>query len=111
MYDLFKELEGTKASLEKAMVTNTPSLENVIKGSQKVLYFTHDYFTLAPDKHLMLQAVARIHFYIIIELTKKLGVEKTICVCPIEFDHYSALKVDPFELKQVAENYALYSFD
>lgn len=59
MYDLIKELEGKKAKIEKVMTTNTPSLANAIKGSQKVLYFTHDYFTLAPDKNLMLQAVAR----------------------------------------------------
>lgn len=59
MYTLFKEIEGQKAKIEKIMVTNTPSLERAIEGSQKVLYFTHDYFTLAPDKNLMIQAVGR----------------------------------------------------
>jgi len=42
-----------------------------------------------------------------IELSKKLGVKQTICVCPIEFDHYSELRINPFEIRQDAENKAL----
>jgi hypothetical protein len=108
MYKLSELTEGKNTNLEKIMITNTPSLHRAIEGSEKVLYFTHDYFTLAPDKNLMIQATAgkllRISF---IELTKKLGVKKTICVCPIEYDHYSELKESPFELRQMAESNAL----
>lgn len=44
------------------MTTNTFTLEKAIEGSEKVLYFTHDYFTLAPDKNLMIQATAGIPY-------------------------------------------------
>jgi len=55
---MYKLSEGTNSNLEKIMITNTPSLHRAIEGSEKVLYFTHDYFTLAPDKNLMIQATA-----------------------------------------------------
>jgi len=42
-----------------------------------------------------------------IELTKKLGVKQTICVCPIEYDHYSEAHLSPIEMRQTAENKAL----
>ena len=59
MYKLCNDIKGEKATIEKVMVTNTPSLKRAIEGSQKLLYFTHDYFALAPDKYLMIQATAR----------------------------------------------------
>jgi len=62
VYSLFQEIEGKKAKLEKVMTTNTFTLEKAIEGSEKVLYFTHDYFTLAPDKNLMIQATAGIPY-------------------------------------------------
>ena len=59
---MFKELEGKKVTLEKVLINNTPTLEHAIEGSQKLLYFTHDYFTLAPDKAQMIQATAGMKF-------------------------------------------------
>ena len=92
------------------MITNTPSLERAIEGSQKVLYFTHDYFALAPDKSQMFEATAGMYSWtrIFLELTHKLGVKQTICVSPIELDHYSGTRNTPFELRQVCENKILY---
>lgn len=58
MYKLTEMCEGKGKNLERIMVTNTPSLQRAIEGSDKVLYFTHDYFSLAPDKNLMIQATA-----------------------------------------------------
>jgi hypothetical protein len=55
---LFKEVDGKNAKLEKVLINNTPTLEHAIEGSEKLLYFTHDYFTLAPDKTQMIQATA-----------------------------------------------------
>lgn len=88
------------------MVTNTPSLTRAIEGSQKLLYITHDYFALAPDKNLMIQATAGKQWNIL-ELAKNLGVEKTILVCPIEFDHYRGGNKSPFDLRQEAESGAM----
>lgn len=58
VYKLFQELEGKGAKLEKVMTTNTASLEYAMEGAEKALYFTHDYFYLAPEKISMIQATA-----------------------------------------------------
>ena len=74
-----------------------------MEGAKDVLYFTHDYSSMAADKNTFIQATAK--------LSKKLGVERLVAVCPIEHDlYYSEDQSTPFEKKQEAQNKALTEF-
>jgi hypothetical protein len=108
VYRLFKELRGSEAQLDKVMVTNTPSLEHALEGFEKVLYFTHDYVYLAPDKGEMLQAAAGICLRYPLVAARKVGAKQFVAVCPIELDHYAEPKITPFIIRQDYETKAMY---
>lgn len=55
-------------------------LEQSIRESSTVVYFTHDYFSNVVDKNEQLKKTA--------EICKAYNVDKLIAVCPIEFANY-----------------------
>ena len=61
-----------------------------MEGREKVVYFTHDYYTLAHDKNKLLVSTAK--------LAKEVGVKDLVCVSPIEYDYY-----EPEKLEQSAQ--------
>jgi hypothetical protein len=64
--------------IEKHLARSGQSIEIGMEGADKVLYFTHDYFTMASDKNQHLKATSAI--------AKKLGVSKMVAVCPLELE-------------------------
>jgi hypothetical protein len=100
VYTLQNELKGVE--IKKHQTLNAKSLEYAMEGSETVIYFTHDYPSMAFDKNAMLKATAK--------SAKIVGVEKLICVCPIENDfYYTEDGKDPLEEKYEAENKAMES--
>ena len=73
-----------------------------MEGAKDVLYFTHDYSSMAADKNTFIQAAAK--------LSKKLGVQRMVAVCPIEHDLYYSEDSSPFDKKAEAEKKALSEF-
>jgi hypothetical protein len=65
-------------AVNKVLARSVQSMDMSLEGAQDVVYFTHDYFTLASDKNNHLKAVAN--------LTKKHGVKNFVAVCPFELD-------------------------
>ena len=66
-----------------------------MEGARDVLYFTHDYFSMTSDKNSFIQSTAKV--------AKKVGAERFVAVCPIEYDHYySEEKTTPLEYKNEA---------
>ena len=63
---------------KKQMARTVQNIDVSLEGAKEVLYFTHDYTTMASDKNAHLEAVAK--------LTKKHGVSNVVAVCPIEHD-------------------------
>jgi hypothetical protein len=61
-------------------INNELLLEEAIKESNTVVYFTHDYFTLVEDKNTQLLNTAKI--------CKAYDVEKLVAVNPIELINY-----------------------
>lgn len=55
-------------------------LEETIKNSKTVVYFTHDYYSLVYEKERMLKDTA--------EICKAYNVEKLVAVSPIETVNY-----------------------
>ena len=61
-----------------------------MEGAKHVVYFTHDYLAMTPDKNNFILASAK--------LAKKHGVEKLVAVCPIENElYYSEDDLTPFD--------------
>lgn len=98
VYRLQEELEGTE--IEKVQTPSAKSLEYALEGSDTVIYFTHDYPSMAFPKGALLQATAR--------AAKLTGASKLICVCPIESDfYYTESNLSPVDIKNQAEEKAL----
>ena len=53
-----------------------------MEGKETVVYFTHDYFSLAFDKNAILKNTAA--------SAKSVGVKNLVCVLPIEYDFYES---------------------
>ena len=64
--------------VEKHLAITGQSIEIGLEGADKVLYFTHDYFTMASDKNQHLKATAAI--------SKKVGAKNLVAVCPLEHE-------------------------
>ena len=62
--------------VNKVLARSAQSLDLALDGAKDVVYFTHDYSTLASDKNNHLKAVAG--------LTKKHGIKNFVAVCPFE---------------------------
>ena len=74
VYAWQKGLNGVEVN--KRVARSAQSLDLTLEGASDVVYFTHDYFTLASDKNNHLKAVAN--------LTKKHGIKNFVAVCPFE---------------------------
>ena len=94
-------IESTE--IEKVQILNSAALNHGLEGSENVIYFTHDYFSMAHDKNDVLKATAR--------AAKENGVKRLIAVCPMEYDlYYSEEGVDPIEERTKAEEEAFNIF-
>ena len=78
VYAFQRELAEQNIELQKHMVSNVGSLEVGMEGADKVVYFTHDYFSMTSCKNNTLVAAA--------DVAKKLGVGNMVAVCPVEHD-------------------------
>ena len=76
VYNWQASLEGVH--VQKHMALSGQSIEIGLEGADKVLYFTHDYFTMASDKNQHLKATAAI--------CKKVGAGKLVAVRPLEHE-------------------------
>jgi uncharacterized protein YbjT (DUF2867 family) len=70
------QMVGTR--INKVMARSAGSIDKHIEGAHHLVYFTHDYYTMASDKNLHLQIAS--------QLAKKHGVNKFVAVTPIEHD-------------------------
>lgn len=101
VYRLQEEIEGVE--IEKVQTPSSKSLQHAIEGSDTVIYFTHDYPSMAFPKGALLQATAK--------AAKLAGASKLICVCPIESDlYYTEGTLSPSDIKNQAEEQAQSSF-
>lgn len=80
LYNVQEEMGNVK--IEKQQTTNSTALEYALEGADTVVYFTHDYPSMSFNKNNMLEATSK--------AAKSVGVNKLICVCPIEYDFYYA---------------------
>jgi len=71
-----------------------------MEGADKVVYFTHDYFSMTSCKNNTLVATSQI--------AKKLGVSNMVAVCPVEHDMTASEDSQTWiEKRQEAEHKAL----
>ena len=85
----YKESDPT-TEIEHMNINNNLLLEQAIKDSHTVVFFTHDYFSLVEDKNSQLLNAAK--------LCKAYDVQKFILVNPIELMNYysdNELSYDP----------------
>jgi methylthioribose-1-phosphate isomerase len=78
VYAFQRELSSKGIQLDKRMSSNVGSLEVCMEGADKVVYFTHDYFSMTSCKNNTLVATSQI--------AKKLGISNLVAVCPVEHD-------------------------
>lgn len=86
-------------------ISSPINLENLIKDSNTVVYFTHDYFSDVPEKNEQLVQTA--------EICKAYDIKKFIAVNPIEYINYYTdddLSNDPYTAESKAQDEALYYF-
>ena len=92
----------TNIQIEHLNIHNELLLENAIKDSTNVVYFTHDYFTLVEEKNKQLVNTAKI--------CKAYNVTKFIAINPLEFVNYytpTDLLKDPIVDENNAQDVAL----
>ena len=100
VYAFQRELQGQGITMDKHQVSNLGSLEIGMEGADKVVYFTHDYFSMTSCKNNTLGAAA--------DIAKKLGVSNMVAVCPVEHDMaFSDDAQSWIEKRQEAEQRAL----
>jgi len=78
VYTFQRELAAASVQVEKVMAGNGSSLDIAMEGADKVVYFTHDYTSMCPDKNDFLVGTSK--------LAKKHGVKNLVAVCPVEHD-------------------------
>ena len=78
VYALQRELAEKGIELDKRLTKNAQSLELGIEGADKVIYFTHDYFSMVSCKNNFLVASSKI--------AKRQGVKQMVAICPVEHD-------------------------
>lgn len=67
-------------TIEHKNINSKILLEETIKGSNTVVYFTHDYFSMVYEKEKQLKDTA--------EICKAYNIDKLIAVAPIEYVNY-----------------------
>jgi hypothetical protein len=78
VYNFQRELTAKGIQVDKHLTTNAQALELGLEGADKIVYFTHDYFSMTPCKFNFLIATSK--------LAKKHGIKKMVAVCPVEHD-------------------------
>jgi uncharacterized protein YbjT (DUF2867 family) len=78
VYGFQRTLTSQGIQVDKKITSNGASLEMAMEGADKVVYFTHDYTSMCPDKNDFLIGTSK--------LAKKLGVKSLVAVCPVEHD-------------------------
>lgn len=66
VYGFQRTLTSQGLQVDKRLTSNGASLEMAMEGADKVVYFTHDYTSMCPDKNDFLVGTSKI--------AKKLGV-------------------------------------
>ena len=83
-------------------ITSPLNMENLIKDSSAVVYFTHDYYSEVPEKNeQLLQAV---------DICKAYNVKKVIAVNPLEFMNYyndDGFTSDPYSAESKTHDEAM----
>ena len=72
-------------------------LEGAIKGSDTVLYFSHDYYNKTEDKNDQFVEVAK--------LSKILGVKKLVAITPIEFVNFQTGSILENPIQELNESH------
>ena len=99
-YNFQRELGASGIQLDKRMTSNLGSLEVNLEGADKVVYVTHDLFSMTSCKNNTLVATAKV--------AKKLGVKDVVAVCPVEHDMaFSDDSKSWIEKRQEAEQEAI----
>ena len=78
VYALQRELSAKGIEVDKRLTKNAQSLELGMEGADKVVYFTHDYFSMVSCKNNFLVASSKI--------AKRQGIQQMLAVCPVEHD-------------------------
>jgi hypothetical protein len=78
VYDYQRELTSQGITVEKHLTANGAALDLALEGAENVVYFTHNYTSMCPDKNDFLVGSAK--------LTKKHGVKNAVAVLPVEHD-------------------------
>ena len=96
----FQEQLPEQVNLQKVLARSTANIDIALEGQQNVVYFTHDYTSMASDKNQHLIAVA--------QLTRKHGNQNVVAVCPFEHDlAYSEDETSYIQRVEEAENRAM----
>ncbi len=89
-------------NIEHLNINSPLLLENAIKNSNTVVYFTHDYYSMVQNKNEQLKNCA--------EICKAYEVEKLIAVNPLEFINYftnDGFSNDPMKDEKEAQDEAM----
>jgi hypothetical protein len=78
VYDFQREIASHGVQVEKVLTANGASLDLGLEGAENVVYFTHNYTSMCPDKNDFLVGTAK--------LTKKHGIRNAVAVLPVEHD-------------------------
>jgi uncharacterized protein YbjT (DUF2867 family) len=78
VYTFQREMNIAGIQVDKRLANNGAALDIAMEGADKVVYFTHDYTSMCPDKNDFLVGTAK--------LAKKHGVKSVAAVCPVEHD-------------------------
>lgn len=73
-------------------------MEEAVKDSHTVVYFTHDYFSNVQDKNVQLLDAA--------EISKSYNVNKFIAVAPIEFINYMTKDINDNPIKELNDTFS-----
>lgn len=87
--------------VDKRLTANGSTVDLHLEGADKVVYFTHDYTSMCPDKNDFLVGTSK--------LAKKHGVKSLVAVCPVEHDlaYTESVSKSWVEVRQEAEMAAL----
>ena len=94
-------------------INSSTLLEESIRPSKTVVFFTHDYFRMVMDKNTQLKLTSGKQFKLIIDICKAYNIEKLVVVSPIEFDNYytaGGVVSDPMKEFSEARDYVMKIF-
>lgn len=96
--------DDNSLNIEHKNINNKVLLEDLIKGSDTVVYFSHDYFSMVYPKEEQLNHTA--------EICKAYDVEKLITVSPIEFVNFyndESFTFDPLQAESAQHDEVMYN--